>query len=547
MRGKIVNLFIGLMNILFGALIFVYTRYIPQEITELTVQELSVTKSILKAIYVFLVIVLFIDVLQYRNNRDNSKMKTGYLLGFFSSSFFIIKEPAIACFAIVAGIIIAVQALRDTVVDIESTTAISVIALVMVGMLASIIISIFYKNIGQSIKNKENENNLEYKSDYFKYVTELDDTSVPYINVKKDGKFGYIKPNGEVVIDFKYDYASPFVEINLYNKDFQVALVCQNRVSYVILKNERQVMSYRSESSDDDYESKYQELQDIYKNTLGQRGEMKTEITKKTDNKKTASRYEELSEDYTYRYDYNDEYDLTVTQSNIGSNDKFDLVKKDNSSIKIRLDCANMDYDEKYLYVYSNDTIPFFDVSSRQQGWFTSYGMKISMTGQAQILDIIDGKILIKDYHKNIIYFIDEENRQRVSDEYKDIYIGNNVYIVENEENKYMVVDKSFNKIFEEEFDTIDTQLAELGLYICANTNEAIEFNDYNFAKMKWKLLDSNGDTMLENIEQIYQNYYKISNDKQKAYVTRYEEFLSELKKLDFNFVGDKFYSVYNN
>ena len=59
MRGKIVNLFVGLTNILFGVLILVYTMYIPQEITELTVQELSVTKSILKAIYVFLSIVLF--------------------------------------------------------------------------------------------------------------------------------------------------------------------------------------------------------------------------------------------------------------------------------------------------------------------------------------------------------------------------------------------------------------------------------------------------------------------------------------------------------
>ena len=56
MRGKIVNLCVGLMNILFGALILVYTTYIPQEITELTVQELSVTKNILKAIYVFLII-----------------------------------------------------------------------------------------------------------------------------------------------------------------------------------------------------------------------------------------------------------------------------------------------------------------------------------------------------------------------------------------------------------------------------------------------------------------------------------------------------------
>ena len=545
MRGKIVNLFVGLTNILFGVLILVYTMYIPQEITELTVQELSVTKSILKAIYVFLSIVLFINILQYRNNRDNSKMKTGYLIGFFSASFFIIQEPAIASFSVVTGIIVCIQALKDMAVDVDSTTAISIASLIMLGIVSCIVTTVFYKNIGQNIKNKENSNNLEYKSDYFKYVTELD-YQEPYINVKKDGKYGYITPNGDIAIDFKYDYASPFVGINLYNKDFQVALVCEKGISYIILKNERPVMSYSAESSNEDYEAKYNELLDIYKNTLGQRGKMQTEIIKRTDNKKTLSRYEELPEDYTYRYDYNDEYDLVVTQSNIGSNDKYELARKDDLGLRIKLDCANMDYDDKFMYIYNNGTIPFFNVASRQQGWFTSYGMKIPMTGKAQILDIIDDKILIKDYNDNTIYFIDYTTRQKISDKYKDIYIGDNVYIVQNQDNKYMVIDKDFNKVFEEEFDVIDTQLAEIGLYICANTNEAIDFNDYNFAKMKWKLLDSNGDTMLENGEQIYQSFYKISNDKQKTYVTRYEEFLKNLKKIEFNFVGDKFYTDYN-
>lgn len=74
------------------------------------------------------------------------------------------------------------------------------------------------------------------------------------------------------------------------------------------------------------------------------------------------------------------------------------------------------------------------------------------------------------------------------------------------------------------------------------NSNEVIDFNDYGFADMNWKLLNHNGETILDGIEQIYGNYYQISNDKSIPYVTRYEEVLKQLKEVEFHFVGDKFY-----
>lgn len=544
MRGKIVNLCIGGMNFVFGILILIYTIHIPQEITELTVQELAVTKAVLRAIYIILAIVVGIDLFQYRENRDNSKLKTGYLFGIFAISFVFIKEPIICIFSILSSLIIIRQTLKDTIVDIDSTTGISIVGLVIVSIIIVGGISIFYQGIGQYIKNKENEDNQEYTSDYFKYITELDISDV-YINVKKDGKYGYINQNGDVVIDFAYDYASPFINITVYNKDFQVALVCQEGTSYVIMKNQRKVMSYKSESAVDNYEAKMKEFEDIYKNTLGQGGQMQTEIEKKTDNMQRAPRYQELSDEYTYRYDYNDEYDIIVTQSNLGLGDKFELAKKDNLNIKMNLDCANIDYDEDYVYLYSNRYIPFFDVSTKEQGWFTGYGKKNTMTGKAQILDFIDDKILIRNYNDNTIYFINQDG-DILSDVYKDIYIAQDRYIVKNSSDKYMVIDKEFHKVFEEEFDMLDPYLAEYGMYICANTDEAIDFNNYNFAKLNCKLLNSNGDTILDGIEQIYGNYYQISNDKSVPYVTRYENFLNNLKDIEFHFVGDKFYEIYN-
>lgn len=273
MRGKVVNLCIGGMNIVLGFLLLVYTIYMPKEITEFTVQELTVKGNVLNAIYMLLILVFLINLFQYRNNRDNGRMKTGYLFGFFTLIFFLIKEPAISLFPIISGIIVLLGTLKDTIVERDSTTGISIVALMIAAIMITMGATFFYKNIAQSIKNRANKDSQAYKSDYFRYITELDIQDV-YINVKKDGKYGYINPNGDVVIDFKYDYASPFVNIMMYNKNFQVALVCQEGTSKVIMKNERVVMTYRSESADENYEAKAKELDDIYTNILRSRWKM---------------------------------------------------------------------------------------------------------------------------------------------------------------------------------------------------------------------------------------------------------------------------------
>ncbi len=166
------------------------------------------------------------------------------------------------------------------------------------------------------------------------------------------------------------------------------------------------------------------------------------------------------------------------------------------------------------------------------------------MTGKAQILDFIDNKILIRNYNNKTIYFINKQG-DILSDVYQDMYVAKEHYIVKKENEKYAVINQEFQPIFEQEYDVIDPYLSDYGMYICANTNEAIDFNDYGFAKINWKLVNAQGQVMLDNIEQIYGNYYQISNDKTIPYVTRYEEFLEKLKDIDFHFVGDKFYSDY--
>ena len=156
MRGKIVNLCIGFLNILFGTLILVYTLNVPQDSTLLTVQENFVTRIILIALYAVLAVVFVINLIQYFNHVKDNTFKTGYMLALFVLSFIFIKQPAIASFTIISGVIIIFNSLKENLVEIDSTTAISITTLVMAVILLLMGVSLSYKQIGTYIKDKEN-------------------------------------------------------------------------------------------------------------------------------------------------------------------------------------------------------------------------------------------------------------------------------------------------------------------------------------------------------------------------------------------------------
>lgn len=543
MRGKIVNLCIALMNLLLGILIIVYTIHVPQDKTLITVQEGIVVKYILISIYIILGFIVLIDAIQSYNHKSDTGFNIGYVIGIFAISFIFIKEPAIGAFSIISGLVVLFKTLKENLVEIDSITGISVSIVLMVAIAITGIVTMNYASLGKSIKNRENKNELAYKKDYFKYITELD-ISEPYINIKKDGKFGYINPNGQVVIDFKYDYASPFIEINSYDKKFHVALVCENGSSYIILKNERTVLSYRTESADENYKAKEEELEDIYTNTLEQKEDMKYEIPIVDNNINKIPVYQESEKkDYDYRYNYNNEYDLLVTQSNMGLGDKYQLAKKNDLNIRITLDTDYMDYDPSYLYLFSNGTIPFYEISKRTQGWYTGYGKKNSMTGKAQILDFFGDKILLKNYNDKTIYFINSEGNM-VSEPYKDIYVcGDGRYIVKDNQNLFKIIDENYNNIFDKTYNVINPRLVSQKLYLILDDTE-IKPNDYNYAKFKWSIINYNGEVILDGIEQIYDQFYEFSNNK-KSDNQNEMSFEENLKRLNYKFVGDKFYLEY--
>ncbi len=331
----------------------------------------------------------------------------------------------------------------------------------------------------------------------------------------------------------------------MYDKKFHIALVCNDGSTEVILKNKRKVMSYRSESSDENYKAKLEELENIYTNTLHQTEKMKYEIQGITNNINRVPEYKVVSSEYTYRYDYNEEYDLIVTQSNLGLGDKYELAKKADLNIKIPLDATYLDYDSSYLYLFSNGTIPFYEISKRTQGWFTSYGKKMPMTGKAQILDFFGERMLLKNYSNNTTYFIDSDGNI-LSEEYKDIYVCNDGrYIVRTKSDSAKIINDEYENVFDAEYQVINPRFISYNLYLALDSTENIEFNDYGFpSNLNWKLVNYEGEVIFDGIEQIYDIIYELPDESNKK-EENYSEFVNNIKELDYKFVGDRFYLDY--
>lgn len=543
MKGKYVNLVLGIMNAFVGILILIYSKVIPEDILSVTIQEMSVINIINIALFALLVITAIINILYVFINRKDKIFCFGYLLGIFAILFIPIHAIYMCTFSFMSALIIIIMSLKENMVDVNNMVMISIVVTI-IGLIIVLSGTCFaYKWIGEQIRDKDNEGELKYSNDFFKYITELDIDDV-YINVKnEEGKWGYINQDGNTVIDFKYDYASPFININVYNKNFKIALVCDSKSTKIILKNERKVLSYKTESNNNDYSRKLEELNNIYKNTLNQTGEMKYEIARnKEDYLEKRPVYVEQTEDYTYRYDYNNEYDVIITESITGKN-KYELARKSNINIRFTLECDSLDYDSNYLYVYKNGFIPFYNISSREQGWFNSVGKKTIMQGKAQILELVDDVILLKNYNDNTVYFIDKSGNI-VSPVYKEVYVCDNYYIVKNTNNKFMFIDKQYQKMFEEEFDYVNTAFSYLNIYICANLGENVTFNDYGYANINYQLITSDA-VSLGQYQDIYNLDCKISTNKKENYIDRYNQFLNSIGTLNCKYVGDKFYINY--
>ena len=534
------------MNLLFGLLVLFYKFFMP-EASRATAQETTVMNDIYRYILFIMIAVAIINLVTLIFNHKDKALFFAYIIAILASSFYFFKMEYICVLYILSSVLVVIEVLRENMVYTNNMFYIVIVSIVIVAI-GLVGVSIFtYKDDVKKLVKEENKGYVTYEESFFKNISMLPEDAEFYLNVERNGKWGYINTQGEVKIDFEYEYATPFIQIKKYDKTFDVALVCKNDVAGIILKNKRNVLTYANKLSSDDIDGQIDELQRLYEETFKQTGNIRENFSNvpKSDLNSIKS-YDNVS----YRYPFNEEYDIYITVSQSGGKNRYEFLKNDNPNIKVGINCDFMQFDEHNLYVYSNGYLPFFKPSEGIQGWYNKDTKKTEIKGNIQILDFFGSNVLIKDYDNNCYYFADEEGTP-VTAVYKDIFVLDDGYIVKNENDKYIIIDKEFKQVCNNiEYDYINPILLNQGIYICGNLPIRVNFNNYGYPNnIEYDLIDANGNKItLKNPDgteipnPAYTTVYYIDNRKN---ISSYDNYIELLTDIDYSFIGENEYKEY--
>ena len=393
---------------------------------------------------------------------------------FFGSYIFFGLFIVLGILALIQGIKRKNENITKKYVSIVSITTI-VLSFVLVVAFS------IYPLIGKVIyKHNNNEDEIIPNNDV--WSTLQDTNNDVYINVKRNGKYGYINQNGKVVIDFRYDYATKFIEMNNNDngKKYSVAIVTENGMTEIITKDETKLAAFKSMLNGNLLESvvllgivqkiillQNSGLLNYINYTLSFSQIFYLSITLQTMQQEMETRvslesYDSDTSANPTKYHYTDIYDVVETTQN-DDTEKYELVNKNNENDRITLDCEVLG-----TSLFSNGGIPFFSTSIGEQGWFLPDGTKHTIkVANVRILDVTGNNILIEDYNKNCEYFIDYSGNI-ISPKYKAIgRISEDRYIVEDENNKCFVINSNLQKLTNG-YDII-LALPEINLCICGN------------------------------------------------------------------------------
>ncbi len=536
MKGKKTNIFLGILNIILGLLLIMYVWYmLHNNKLELTRHQRFVMNIEHNIIFGISVVICFINFVFSIFN-----MKKGYYFVFYLFSLvgiitFFTPSYIYPIFTIISGILIIRTLSKNNYIE-KDNFFVSTIIIIMMGIIGLSAISLSqYKKIAEYIKKREDINLTAYNPEYFKYVEEIPDKSI-YINVKLNGKYGYINKSGETKIDFKYDYATPFYKIRAYDKTFELAAVSTKNTTDVIMKNERKVMSYNSEYANEDHEGKRDEFVKILKDVIGEKNP-ELEVSNKYNGFATRNIYEDTKNSNEKRYQFTDKYDVLIQKSEITEKEIYTLVTKrdllKNSKSKgdyIKLNVEQLIHDDNYLYVYNNGFLPYFSPSKKEQGWFNLQGKKYTLNNNVQIEVFEDKRLAIKRKPRKITYFAsnEDEDLKAISPIYKEVIPDGDNYIVKNMNEKWQIVDKNFQPRTKLEYDIFISTLITEGIYIFANIDNGIEIDDYGYAKLRYTMIDRNLNVIGTNLEEMYNFNIKYLNRNSDEEYRRYIEKLKD-------------------
>lgn len=327
-----------------------------------------------------------------------------------------------------------------------------------------------------------------------------------YIPVEKNYKYGFINESGQEKIHCEYDRVSYFNEVEINNTTYYIALAKKDNKFYILSKSNDNIPistdlegylqtidehlnnnAIKSMNENGDYRNGYLQSFEVLLQVFT-RGEMKlNQQTVEKDNNNEIilnernSKYYYNSKNYSmliepiydeqeetdydsYYEDYYDEDENTYYLSSESTKYNVTITKNNGETESSIVYLPGLNEDEITLKTFTNEYIEFEDEEHTRKGWYDDNGNKTTIPNNYTIEDIKDSKaILQKDNTKDTdikperhFIIIDMTGKALLKTTALDIY--DNIYLVKNNNNKMVLIDKDLKEI-SNEYDKIITTM----------------------------------------------------------------------------------------
>ena len=335
-----------------------------------------------------------------------------------------------------------------------------------------------------------------------------------YIPVEKNYKYGFITEDGQERIPCEYDRVSFFTEMEINNNTYYIALAQKDNKFYIISKTnasielsgvlEKYVQAvnstldiYLTNINDGIHRLQYIESYNALLTAATTKGE------KQLSSQQLESRYYSSADEVTlrrintgymyasqnfsmiiepileeneeYSDDYYDEDEDTYYMSTVEEECKVTILKSNGEEQSSIVCLPGLDEDNLTLETFNNGFIEFETKDYSVTGWYDNNGNQTTISGDYSIIDIYDvddGEIYVQMIYYNENYdgsteseynwnniIIDTTGNILLQTPALDIYdsdIYNTVYLIKNNNNKMVLLDKDFKEI-SNEYDKIIT------------------------------------------------------------------------------------------
>lgn len=328
-----------------------------------------------------------------------------------------------------------------------------------------------------------------------------------YIPVEKNYKYGFVDSKGQEKIKCQYDRVSYFNQVEINNELYYIALAKKDNKFYIISKtNNNFIISgnlekylqtidehlektmTKSINKQEDYGKGYLQIFEFLFQ-VSTKGEK--ELTQQTIEKSNITNTITLNEKSAKYYYNNTNFSMIIEPINDDMNnyDKYNYenyynedentfyLSSSNAKHKVTIYKTSGEYETSIIYlpgfneyngtldIFLNGYIEFKDEENEKNGWFDDKGNKITVPNTYTIYDIKDNKAILEVYNidENAEFYyiiIDMTGKILLKTTAIDVY--DDMYLVKNENNKMVLLDKDLNVISNEYDKIISTMEMDL-------------------------------------------------------------------------------------